>query len=229
MTNNNKISKKRISEYLKYIKKRDIQILQHISNVNEWNLSDNIFEKIKNKLIEMMVGNPCNFDRCLSFNKRQQFIRCTNSARDIGLCSHHCNWDVLSKTEIRKRDRFLFRHLNQIIKQYGIKTLPFEIIQQYFHDIEEYKKCSYKLKLPSSRCCKNLIFKNGFCKKHSMILERDKCIVIKAESTKNTNTLKKKDMNMSLHRLYGPKGFEKCYCCDKTIHQLKWDAIMKEC
>lgn len=224
----NIISKKRISEYLERIKKRDIQFLQLICAVNQWNLDANMFNEIKTKLIQMMVGDPCNFKRCLSFNKRQKFVRCTNIARDIGLCSHHCNWNVLSKTAIRKRDRMLFRHLSHIIQQYNLKILPFETIQHNLHGFEEYKKCSYKLKMPSSRCCKNLVFKNGFCKKHSMIMERDKCIVIKAENKKNINTLKEKNMNMSLHRLYGPKGFEKCYCCDKTIHQLRWDAIMKQ-
>lgn len=211
--------------YLKEIKQRDQSILTHVRNAHTWSITDQEYAKISEEVLDYSIGNVEDNECCVAFNKRHQFMRCKNLPRSNGLCSHHCEWVKLQRSALRKRDRCLVRYLREKLK--GKCTVkPFTDLVPALGHIHEYKQCEYMLKSGGKmRQCKNRVFNQHYCKKHHlrMTAEKEKpnktCASVQIKSPYK--------MNFFYHRLMGSPGSERCYCCNKTVAELR--DMVKTC
>lgn len=200
-----------VTAYLQQIYKRDTNVinalLQGCSSIKK--------RDIMHDVIYSIIGDPTDTGRCLTFNKRKKYIRCPNVARKNGLCSHHCRRIELDQITLRKRDRCIIG----LIKEHGFvpcKKAINNVMACYRYDEKQHtpNQLAWYTKITND---------NMWSWKH----ETNKMVKIECNAIKDHNNDDTKETstsiiiaNKSLHRLYGPPGHERCYCCNMTIESL---------
>lgn len=222
--------------YLKQIQVRDEAMIyalleNQLSGDDDQPEADDI---VARDIMTNVMGDPTDTKRCMTFNKRQKYIRCPNAARDSGLCSHHCRFVELDQKALRQRDRMIVAQL----KSHGI-VFKKNVLQRVMSQrSNQYQHCQYYLPGHKRFCRNQVCMQDSLCWKHKQPAAQcaannaPTCTVtnavnagasLKLQSSTNADRSPTSLIitNKSLHRLGGPPGQERCFCCNMTLEALR--------
>lgn len=178
---------------------------------------------IRDKILCELIGKPLDFSQCMVLHKRKNYCRCKNSARNNGRCSHHTDFSILDANGYRRLVKVMYSKLSKTMSSLGNAILPYEDILEKLRVFNEFKCCSHQVKKGKEfQLCKAFRYNELYCKKHMKLNERRKTRQCKKVGKANSAKTPMFTQSTNLHRIgLLIDGIECCYCCRKSIDELK--------